>query len=73
MSRPTKNEYLMAVDAIRNINRMVDMDRKNIDRHLDSIIEIKRNIDVLEEAKKRNEEMIMRYKLYEEKEGVKNE
>lgn len=70
MSKPTKNEYLMAVDAIRNINRMVDMDRENIDRHLDSIIEIKRNIDVLEESKKRNEEMIMRYKLYEEKEGA---
>lgn len=59
----------MALDGIRSINEIIDMHRSNIDKHLDCIIEIKSSIDVLEEVKKRNEEMVMRYKLYEEKRG----
>ena len=70
MNRPTKEQYKIALNGIEGIKNVICNHRKNIDKHLDYVLEIKKSINELEDVLKRNEEIIFRYEFYEKKEGV---
>lgn len=70
MSKPTKEQYTIALQGIEGIKNVISNHKRNIEKYLDCILDIKSSINELEDVLERNKEIVMRYEFYEEKEGA---
>ena len=68
--KPSKQEYERAIIGNDNLRECIKDDRKYIDKYLDMIIHLKTKIKDYEKTIEHNNETIMLYNLYEERDKI---
>ena len=66
MSKPTLEEYEQACKNVADLSYWIQEERKTLDAHLDKALEIKKIINIYEEALEVAKETKLKYELYEE-------
>lgn len=64
--KPSKQEYESAINANRIHKMNIALEREDIDRHLDTILTMRKRIQEYEKYIEHNNEIIVKYELYEE-------
>ena len=64
--KPSKQEYESAIRANKIHKTNIALEREDIDRHLDTILTMRKRIQEYEKYIEHNNEIIVKYELYEE-------
>lgn len=65
MSKPTLEKYEQACKNVKHLSHWIQEERKTLDAHLDKALEIKKTINIYEEALEVAKETKLKYELYE--------
>lgn len=65
MSKPTFEKYERACKNVKRLSQWIRDERKTLDAHLDKALEIKKTINIYEEALEVAKETKLKYELYE--------
>jgi hypothetical protein len=68
--KPSKQEYESAINANKIHKTNIALEREDIDRHLDTILTMRKRIQEYEKYIEHNNEIIVKYELYEEYERM---
>lgn len=64
--RPSKQEYESAINGNKILKMNIIKEREDIDRHLDTILTMRKRIQEYEKYIEHNNEIIVKYEFYEE-------
>ena len=70
MSRPTKQMYESAISGNEKLKELIELNKKDIDKHLDCIALLRNSFVEYKKIIERNNETIMLYNLYAESEKI---